>query len=422
MKKLLLSTFVLAGFTSLTANAQINNLEAPLSFFNVANEPKSEVIFPEMNILFKNGVATTQDFKISTMSWVNESRIEGVVDAKGRQTKLKMEEADSTSGTFTAIFNVDQTYTYDGSNQVTDFSRTMTVPGGTSVTVTGTNLTYSSGKNNPYGGVFTTSGMGINYRDSLIYDGSNKLTERIVSFSIMGMTSPQSRTVYTYTGSNLSTLETFEDESGSWVSDERITLGYDGSNNIISRLKQSYDESSSTWSNEQLDSFTYTGSNITKHVNYNYNGTNWIKDDETEYSYTGARLDIVIDNEENMKYVFYYTGNKVDSAIGYPSDGSGGWLTQGTRRTLFTAPAVGITEVAKEAKNIQVYPNPANEYVTFAENMQGASVVVYNLTGQAMLTQTLETNQMDVSSLKPGIYFVHVTLKGETYKAKLAIH
>lgn len=71
----------------------------------------------------------------------------------------------------------------------------------------------------------------------------------------------------------------------------------------------------------------------------------------------------------------------------------------------------------------QPYPNPANSMVSFDYNLSGsnASAVVYNLLGQEVMRQEINTFDgklsLPVSGLNDGIYFCSVVLDGKTCAA-----
>jgi len=74
------------------------------------------------------------------------------------------------------------------------------------------------------------------------------------------------------------------------------------------------------------------------------------------------------------------------------------------------------------AEYISIYPNPANDILTISCT-NGASVekvMIYNQTGQKVLEGELSKNNIDVSSLHPGLYFIHLQL-GDQVKIRKII-
>ena len=66
---------------------------------------------------------------------------------------------------------------------------------------------------------------------------------------------------------------------------------------------------------------------------------------------------------------------------------------------------------------IQVYPNPANNYIRIRNAGQEFTVSVFNTVGQHILS-VKNQEQIDVSALESGLYFIQVNSKGtkETHK------
>lgn len=118
------------------------------------------------------------------------------------------------------------------------------------------------------------------------------------------------------------------------------------------------------------------------------------------------RLYIGMDLENDQKDKIYYN----TSGIWYTSIYSGALMM----RPVFGDPydVSGIHE-NENGSAIHVYPNPASEQVTIngldASSNYTASIV--DVTGRAVITQQVSgsSNQVDVSSLAPGMYVLNVT-------------
>ena len=67
------------------------------------------------------------------------------------------------------------------------------------------------------------------------------------------------------------------------------------------------------------------------------------------------------------------------------------------------------------------YPNPASSEVRFDVNCEGnASIAIYNLLGQEVMSQNVENGQvvLSVADLNEGIYFCNLTVNGQTVKTE----
>jgi len=82
-----------------------------------------------------------------------------------------------------------------------------------------------------------------------------------------------------------------------------------------------------------------------------------------------------------------------------------------------------MMELTKQLTSIQIYPNPAKDYVTFdyrlPEYMQSATITVVDITGKVILNVNLNTYEgqylWDTRIIKNGLYFINLKDdKGQT--------
>jgi hypothetical protein len=90
------------------------------------------------------------------------------------------------------------------------------------------------------------------------------------------------------------------------------------------------------------------------------------------------------------------------------------------------SPATGIKEINATAQAFLVYPNPASDLVTIEINTtkQGsASYVIYNLTGTQVMSNKLGNmkEQINISSLTSGLYFIEISMNGAVSTHKLIV-
>jgi len=62
--------------------------------------------------------------------------------------------------------------------------------------------------------------------------------------------------------------------------------------------------------------------------------------------------------------------------------------------------------------DIRFYPNPSNKLIIFSGIEPPYDVEIYNSEGLTVIEQKVESNQMDISSMKPGVYYLRA-FKGE---------
>jgi PKD repeat protein len=90
---------------------------------------------------------------------------------------------------------------------------------------------------------------------------------------------------------------------------------------------------------------------------------------------------------------------------------------------------VGINEVNKRALNYQVYPNPINNQLNIEFNLLEKTAIlgeIYDVTGRKVKTlfnndYSLGTHRLDfdTSDLKAGLYFVKISLEGESFTKRV---
>jgi hypothetical protein len=66
--------------------------------------------------------------------------------------------------------------------------------------------------------------------------------------------------------------------------------------------------------------------------------------------------------------------------------------------------------------SFKIFPNPANNILTIQSKMPVENVKIY--TAQGVLVNEVFTNNIDLSGLSAGIYFVEVTVDGKSATKK----
>ena len=80
------------------------------------------------------------------------------------------------------------------------------------------------------------------------------------------------------------------------------------------------------------------------------------------------------------------------------------------------------TEINKDS--FKVYPNPATDLITVelsSEFLEKATIQVLNLLGQVVYSENKEISArtlLNISELKPGVYFLKLQSEGEVYSKK----
>jgi hypothetical protein len=76
-----------------------------------------------------------------------------------------------------------------------------------------------------------------------------------------------------------------------------------------------------------------------------------------------------------------------------------------------------------QGKGFGIYPNPATNNFYAYGLVSGSQIQLLDITGKVVLTKTTSLNEekVDISSIKPGIYFVKATSGKKVYLKKLII-
>ena len=136
---------------------------------------------------------------------------------------------------------------------------------------------------------------------------------------------------------------------------------------------------------------------------------------------------------------FYLNGNQTDQYSVYPLPNNNGnyyfgasltgddqfyngklddigiWnrpLTQEEITTLYESEVLS-TNTANYESNINIYPNPANEYITIdfgnLDNVEGWNIKIINILGQEVLSQPMDNDKINVSELSKGVYIIRIS-------------
>ncbi|MFA6824420.1 MAG: T9SS type A sorting domain-containing protein, partial [Bacteroidales bacterium] len=81
----------------------------------------------------------------------------------------------------------------------------------------------------------------------------------------------------------------------------------------------------------------------------------------------------------------------------------------------------------KEKVNINVYPNPAKDYISVdfdSKNFNQAEIELYDMQGKLVKKAKLKTqkgNRLDISSLKAGTYTYNIILNGNAFGGMMIV-
>lgn len=83
----------------------------------------------------------------------------------------------------------------------------------------------------------------------------------------------------------------------------------------------------------------------------------------------------------------------------------------------------GINDLQIANDQISFYPNPAHNYITIKNSDNIISINIHNIKGKLVKTANIHngTQQISISDLNPGIYFINYTTKSYNYTKKLIV-
>jgi hypothetical protein len=81
-----------------------------------------------------------------------------------------------------------------------------------------------------------------------------------------------------------------------------------------------------------------------------------------------------------------------------------------TNTIVVTVTPTTVKEYEKDALQINLHPNPANDIVTITSKNDFSKIELLNVTGQVLLSETVndKTRQINLNDFSEGIYFVKV--------------
>ena len=394
-------------------------------FLDPIKEPAWDLTFtsdPLGKIMLKSGILIEEE-KVDGL-WRNRTKIVGLQDAQGNQLEFSNGEWDTTTGSWSNYSEMKQSFTYDAQNKVTTRRASM-VNAGVPFFISNFNYTYdANGKYLPVTSVDSINQGGnwlsFNTQDSIVYNGSGLIGERITSRSVMGFSAPTQKMAFTYNGAGkLTQALLFDYDNDTWMDNERHTYGYDANNNLVAHVTESYNDPS--WEINEADSFYYTGANLTTKTSYYNQMGNLEPESSNDYTYTGSEATEVIEKSWNGtqwvnddKSVITYSGGKIASALIYKWNNNA-WEAEHYKRISIMP--VGLNNITTET--IGLYPNPTSSSITLSGNIALNTVVsIYNLTGKLVNTEVLNNNTINVENLTNGIYFLTFENQGKTVRQK----
>jgi photosystem II stability/assembly factor-like uncharacterized protein len=139
------------------------------------------------------------------------------------------------------------------------------------------------------------------------------------------------------------------------------------------------------------------GDTLKKVFHSNDGGNSWTNITENLYSFT------------TFKFHSMITMDRINGTL------FGGFSSAGMVKHTADGGSTGF-ETFNQTKQLSVYPNPATSMIEVDNSIE--SLTLFDITGKSVLT-TIVTGPIDISALKPGIYFVNAKNGTQHYCSKL---
>ncbi len=267
---------------------------------------------------------------------------------------------------------------------------------------------------------------------SLTYDGQGRLLADTTYEDVgLGM-NPTRLTNRIYTSFGYVSQELTKRWNGSWGDTIKYDFAYDANNNLVVNTMQKFENNS--WQNVGKDSLGYSPSNVMlSEFTFGSSGSGWTSLN-TELRHLNSA-----DKPDTIKY--YNVANNIVTLFSidvyvYNSYGNISLITSSypnsTINTFYLYYELynDLSKIATEnIKNLQLYPNPTNGtlnvQVVGSLHQHDATAFVYNSLGQQVIKTTAFTKakdiSIDVTSLKPGMYFIKLSDGESSYSERFTI-
>jgi len=229
---------------------------------------------------------------------------------------------------------------------------------------------------------------------------------------------------HTYSPDNTRLSEKYEWEivTEQWIASDYHDETYDDNDNLIEKI--SYEKGSTNqWILYASYEYIYDENNnrIVNTINsqWDTNTEQWGSIGKYEYNYDNAYTydDLILPdvNPELFRH-------KQESYILYVQYVNWPELMPSARETYFYS-SIELTsnEYVSEVP-ILIFPNPANDVITFdLKNPTTATIILRDVQGKYISTQTLQNNQLPVNQLDSGVYFYELFYEEKMFGGKFIV-
>ena len=257
----------------------------------------------------------------------------------------------------------------------------------------------------------------LDYRNLYTYDSDgNRYSDELQMF-VMGQGDvPIEKHTYSYYPDGKLYMDTLLGWNYGWFLQKRYTYTYDNNENLLLYSTQDY-QGNGSWFTYSKDTCIYDSNNnlITKLTKtWNTILSDFSENNKQQYTYDAYGNSIT-----GMNLQYYYSWDPVFSNIPVYSEHKKIWSIYGYRyeASFVSFTIVGLSNTKGLSDNLNLFPNPAQDVITFKLNERNSSqevqVKIYNLLGQVVINKSLMSgSSIDISGLPSGTYFLQV-ISGE---------
>lgn len=289
-----------------------------------------------------------------------------------------------------------------------------------------------------WGGTTWTNTFAYYYK----YNSNNKVTLDSGYNNISN--APAYKAVYSYdVNGNMTESIVYDRISNAWVPSFKANIYYDAANRDTLDIYQTYNNSSSKWVDMYKDSTSYhNATNMRKYniiqVKDTVNNV-WINNSRDMRTFNSMNKPSVV-TYESWDTTSKTWSDKTDVELTYNNNGDPTKMeaylyVNGTKQTSpFTVSYmyyehyfnVGIEDRATASTTIDIYPNPASNYVAIDSKGESLrNITLFNMVGQTQITLTpphQSHHRLDINNLPKGIYFLRIeTAENKTVTKRLVI-
>ncbi len=249
---------------------------------------------------------------------------------------------------------------------------------------------------------------------------------------------PRTEQEYAYNSDNLITEFTnryYDPVTMTMINLGQITTTYNGLNKE-EEITRFWSSSSNTWLNNLKVEYSYSGNLPIQKDFYSWLGSNW---DSQPYlqiliSYDGDLPTEEISQiwnssgnfwENSFRTIRVYDTNENIEEVNTSDwdDNTSTWIN--SKQELWYWSEADILSVEEEdILGIEIYPNPATDYVGISNLSQKSKLVVFDILGKRIGDYTLEANQtnyINTHQFPNGLYFLKISSETGTISKKLLV-